>query len=167
MPTAETDFWTHLASAVGVCTGITGMIVSIAAYRRAGRTKATEMLLELQRAHVTVGAQLDALPDLIETALQSRLRVNSPLGQSRSGGEQLFVERTYADSQRAKDLNAKVSVFVPESAKIDINQLRLRLVLIHSLQLEVDGLTVKYRASLAEDDVRRAEIRQQHLHLGV
>jgi hypothetical protein len=152
---ADTD-WTGY---VGMVTGIIGAVMGIAAYLRSNQIKKLDLRLELRKGLGDAHQALSTLRAVIESAANSRPRVQAMRGLSRSGNAAAWDQAVEAD--RA-DVDGLATLLRGENADFSVlsaDQLESEIVAANRIKASLSTLIEKYRGALAADDEAR---RQRH-----
>lgn len=162
---AEPHWTSYVAMATGVVgaiAGIAGSVLGIVSYRRTGVLRITELRLNLRQKANNLERDLSALGQLLPHAKKSRHRVAAAKGIFKSGAMQAWNSAFEADAEALTALALASAPFRGDFMGLDWAALEGKLAEIHRLQLQVEGLTDKYRDSLKADDVDRAALRASH-----
>ena len=152
----------HWTSYVGMATGIAGLIMGIISYRKSNSLKSLALRLELRKALNDLQIRLSQLNDLLEHANQSRQDVLRLTGNVSSGS----MVKWKADFEKDKNNFLQLTKTAPNSdASFDDltpKELESKLVGVHKLQGEVNGLREKYQSFVNSDDEERKQIREDN-----
>jgi len=150
-------------SYVGAVTGIIGTLVAIvsavATYRRVSRIKALDLRIELRKLEADVELALSSLPALIATAKESRTAMKNAVGTLRTGIMQNWLKEADDDRAAALQIEADFKSSLLDDAGATEDALEARLIEMHRLHARVTAYSDKYKASFAEDEKERAQLR--------
>ncbi|MDR5741561.1 hypothetical protein QCE73_00165 [Caballeronia sp. LZ029] len=143
---------------IGAVTGLASLALSVITYRRANRTKALELQLELRKATSAVQNEAIALFDLLARAGKSRSAVLAARGLGRSGAETAWQTQIQTDIMEATRLHGAAADLPNSDRTRPDEETTAALAAVHDLQLQVSGLTARYQAELAQDDEARRQL---------
>lgn len=150
---ADATWFNYVAAATGVYGAVMGHI----AFRRSVKDRTQELRLRLRREINELRATAAGLPALLNLAHDSRTHVLAAQKLSGSGNMQIWRNECDADVARVAQL------VLPEAdaeySDLSAAQLETHLVQLHALALEVGQLSAKCQATIAADDLIRAESR--------
>jgi hypothetical protein len=144
---------------IGAITGIAGAVLGIISVRKVKHLKSLDLRLELRKAESTASVALSDLSASMERAKQSRERVYSATGQSKSGAMVKWHATYDSDHTEILNIKSELSGLVAQCQDLSHEELESRLVSVHRLQLKIDGLMQHYQASLDSDDEERNQLR--------
>jgi type IV pilus biogenesis protein CpaD/CtpE len=128
-------------------------------YRRSTQLKALDLRLELRKRESDVGDLLRVLPELADTAKQSRLAVAAANGSLNTGAMEAWKAQIEVDLSAISILRSTLVVPVDGHASLTPFQLETKLVEVHALHAKARQFDEKYRAALVADDKERDNIR--------
>lgn len=148
---------------VGMLTGIGGLIMGYLGYRQSGRNKVLDLRLQLRREINELRALLDPLPGMMEHAKQSHTNVLAAMGLGRSGEQQAFSQDFEVDKAAVANLAAEVSTWDGNHSLLSDKEIEPLLGEVNRVSLKASRYAAKYRGVLASDDLRKSEIRAEHV----
>jgi hypothetical protein len=146
---------------IGAVTGIGGAWMGWIAYRRSDQIKALDLRLELRKAINEIEQAIGEVNELLPTARRSRERISAARGSS--GAMEVWQEQYQKDQAAVRELTGRA----PKADTLDDlkpEELEAQLADVHKFQIELSAIMNRYKASIAEDDQHRAEIRQAMLN---
>jgi hypothetical protein len=152
-----------ISGLVGAATGIAGAVMGWIAYRRSNQIKVLDMRLELRKAINEAERSIGEANELLPFANKSRERVSAAQGMLNSGAIKVWQQRFQEDQAAVQVLTERT----PKATALeDMNPqtLELKLAEVHKFQIELGAIVNRYKASVAEDDQHRAELRQAMLN---
>jgi hypothetical protein len=145
---------------VGAITGVAGAIMGYISYRRSASLKSLDLRLELRKAGNSVQEGLSQLEKLIEYANDSRKAVAAARGRFGSGMMVKWKQGVEVDKNVVKQLSQNAPSADENYDDLSPRELESKLVRIHRLQVQLDGLREKYDAAVRADDEERKHIRE-------
>jgi hypothetical protein len=136
--------------------------VAVAAYRRTYTIKAFDTRLQLRQLLTRNADKCTAVLDAITHGERSRLAVLAATGSSQSGTAVHFQETSKTDRARTTELGEMTSRLADIGSPHDITLLEQRFIEATAIESELDRLSAKYQAALADDDRKRDSIRRAH-----
>lgn len=144
------------SSWAGVIISIGAFAMSIAAYRRAGALKSTDLRIEVRTLANTLRSAIAALPALLDLAHESRMRVLAATAGALSGDAKLWEEQVAAN----RSLLAKLAAPTEQNyAKHTHQALEDELVALRGLRDQVDATRERYLSALAADEKERGRLK--------
>ena len=122
-----------------------------------------DLRLELRRAMNVVEQSVGGVAELLAAANQSRERVSAARGLLNSGAMRIWQEQFQKDQAAVRELTERA----PKATGLEDlkpEHLEAQLAHVHKFQIELNAIVTRYKASIAEDDQHRAEIRQAMLN---
>lgn len=153
------DNWLGL---VGAITGPLSIAMSIAAYRRTGALKATDLTVEILKRRNRLAIEAPALLPNLELADRSRKAVASAKGIRQSGAMTHWDRTFQADKASAVQLTQQAEVAAEPSKKDSVAALTQLLSTTDLLLEKINRLHSKYAATIAADNVDRDRIADFH-----
>lgn len=154
------DYIGTITGIIGACTGIYGAVMGHRAYQHSKSVKALDLRLALRKDLSDAHALVASLRTLLDYANKSRKAVMSATGMLRSGSEIIWDRELAADRAEMERLSALLHSEQHDWSTSNNEQLETELVNIHAKKRDLTVIEAKYKAAIAEDDARRAEIRQ-------
>jgi hypothetical protein len=148
---------------IGAVAGIAGAVMGWIAYRRSGQMKTLEMRLELRRAMNETEQTIHGVSDLLAYAHKSRERVSAARGLRNSGAMVAWQQQFDEDQAPVRSLIERAPKADPLH-HLKPEELETRLAAVHKFQIALSAIVNRYKASIAEDDQHRSEIRQAMLN---
>jgi hypothetical protein len=149
------------AGILGTITGIAGAILGVVSYRRTSQIKQMDSRLELKKAINQAQANISVLLELLPRANRSHTHVASARGLSRSGAMEKWKEDYDGDWERFVALKETVETFGSDFTNADLPTLESKLADIHHLNLRIQQLVDKYKATLVTDETDRERLQAQ------
>lgn len=158
-----TDVLAGVGAVCGVAGAITGGIgawYGIKAYRKTDELKALDLRIGLRKSETSLKEIIDDLVPLLDRAKTSRTRLAAAQGNYQSGASKHWLECWESDMLEAQGVVGESNALDIDCAHLSHSELEQRLITVHKLESKVKKLTLKYRDSLAEDDIGRENLRQ-------
>lgn len=149
-----------ITGAIGTITGIAGAVMGLASYRQLGKMKSLDLRLQLRTAVSDLYGNVQGLNSLLKKAKNSRTAIVAATGQA--GAFQRWLEEYGNDLSEVRQLVAEAPDPSASFESLSHSELESKLVSVHQLQSKATMLNAKYRASLADDDMEREQIRADH-----
>lgn len=148
--------WVSYVSLAG---GIVGTISGCLAYRRTGQLKALDLRLELRRADSELRSFVLALAARLDYAKRSRERISAATGGAHSGAMQKWLAEFEVDVASLGKMEEALPQPEENYRSDSTEKIEYMLVMRHKSMIEARSLSVKYEASIAQDDKGRESIR--------
>ena len=148
---------------IAIVISIGGLIVAALAYRRAGRLKKLDLLVEAGRAQNGLQGGFESMKAMHDVALDHRRNVMSALGSLKSGNMQRMQDEWNADAETIVALESDVANSGRSPNSMSPNKLAALLVEIDAVKRKVDSLGSKYKEWDEWDEQQRLQIREEKL----
>ncbi|MBD3609271.1 MAG: hypothetical protein HUJ30_01855 [Gammaproteobacteria bacterium] len=121
--------------------------------------KSLDLRLDLRKAHDKLKLDIHSTDKLLDEAMASRRAVKGGGGLT-SGYMQRWQQTLDADRESLKDIRTETDTLSCDFTQLNHKELEDKLIIHNKLQLQVDKLTAKYQAEIAQDDQERVQIRE-------
>ena len=148
---------------IAIVISIGGVIVAALVYRRAGRLKKLDLLVEVGRAQNGLRGEFESLKAMHDVALDHRQKVMAALGSLKSGNMQRMQDEWNADAENIVALESDVANGGRSPNSMSPSKLAALLVEIDAVKRRVDSLGSKYKEWDEWDEQQRLQIREEKL----
>ena len=148
----------YVTGTVGMLTGIAGMAIAIATYRRVSQMKTLELRLELKRAENEARTVLGQLPALIGQAQASRTSVLVAAGGFGSSAQVAWHQGFEKDRADVDVLAKELPAPGDDYRSLAAGELESRLVAIDALRTRAARIRDKCYGTIAEDEKSREQL---------
>lgn len=153
---ASPDWLSYLSLAFGVIGTVSGCL----AYRRTGQLKTLDLRIELRRTDVDLRHLVLNLPAKLEYAKRSYRAASAASGSYHSGATKKWLCDFEDDLLTLKALEDRLPAADDDYQSKDSSSMESEIVKRHKLLVEARELAAKYAESVASDDKRRENIRE-------
>lgn len=164
---SETELLSYVGAVTGVIgaiTGIAGAVMGYYSYHKTNEMKALELRMELMKSGIETFQLAEDLGDLMLKAERSRQAVAAATGMIDSGAMEIWKRQYKADEEALGFFNETIDEYNIDYTATPISELEKRIVEIHSLRTMIKGVADRYLASLADDDLKRNDIKEIMTH---
>lgn len=152
-----------IPAVIAIAISLGGVAVAILAYRRAGKLKKLDLLVEAGRAQNELRESYNSLAAMHETALRNRKAVMAAKGSHGSGSMQQMEALWNADVEVIAALKTKVASNTRSTNSMSPSLLADLLVEIDDVKRRINVLVSRYREWDDWDQQQQQNIREEKL----
>lgn len=146
---------------IGIITGIIGTVTGCLAYWKSKQVKLLDLRLELRKSIASAHHELSMARSGIDLGARSRRAVLAATGHGNSGNMVKWNQDVDADAAKLDQIAATIRSETADFTALSDEQLESEIVAAHRIVAELTAIVTRYRETLAADDDRRREIRQE------